>query len=62
MIVATSSTGFANPAVTFGRTLTDTYTGIAPASTPGFVATQLAGALLAILLAAVLFPHETAQI
>ena len=55
MIVATSSTGFANPAVTFARTLTDTYTGIAPASAPGFVAAQLAGSLLAVLAASALF-------
>jgi arsenate reductase len=58
MIVATSSTGFANPAVTVARTLTDTYTGIAPSSMPGFIAAQLVGSLLALLLAAVLFPMK----
>src|SRR4029079_12016632 len=42
----TSSTSFANPAVTVGRAFTDTFAGIAPASVPGFVAAQLAGAAL----------------
>ncbi|GGY29911.1 aquaporin [Streptomyces djakartensis] len=42
----TSSTSFANPAVTIGRAFTDTFAGIAPASVPPFVAAQLAGALL----------------
>jgi glycerol uptake facilitator-like aquaporin len=37
----TSSTSFANPAVTVGRAFTDTFAGIAPASVPGFVAAQL---------------------
>ena len=44
----TSSTGFANPAVTVGRTLSDSFAGIAPASVPGFIAAQLAGAALAV--------------
>lgn len=52
----TSSTGFANPAVTLARTLTDTFSGIAPASTPGFIAAQTVGAGLAIACAAVLYP------
>lgn len=39
----TSSTSFANPAVTIARTLSDTFAGIAPASAPGFVLAQLAG-------------------
>jgi arsenate reductase len=47
----TSSTAFANPAVTVARSLTDTFTGIAPASVPAFVAAQLAGAALAVALA-----------
>jgi glycerol uptake facilitator-like aquaporin len=38
----TASTSFANPAVTIGRTLTNTYAGIAPASAPAFIAAQLA--------------------
>jgi glycerol uptake facilitator-like aquaporin len=43
----TASTSFANPAATFGRMLTDTYTGIAPASVPMFVLAQCAGAVSA---------------
>ena len=43
----TSSTSFANPAVTIGRIFSDTFAGIAPASIPGFVAAQLVGAALA---------------
>ena len=39
----TSSTSFANPAVTVGRTLSDTFAGIAPSSVPGFIAMQLIG-------------------
>ncbi|MGV9266500.1 aquaporin [Kitasatospora sp. NPDC003701] len=52
---ATSSGGFANPAVTLGRALTDSYTGIAPGSVPGFVLAQLAGAVAGLALAAALF-------
>jgi arsenate reductase len=52
----TSSTSFANPAVTIGRTLTDTFTGIAPSSVPPFVVAQVAGGLLAVGLAVFLFP------
>lgn len=37
----TSSTSFANPAVTLGRALTDTFSGVAPGSVPGFIAAQL---------------------
>ena len=54
----TSSTGFANPAVTIARALTDTFTGIAPASVRPFVAAQLLGATLAIALARYLHPHR----
>ena len=42
----TSSTSFANPAVTIARSVTDTFSGIAPASVPGFVLAQLIGACL----------------
>ncbi|MET9804320.1 aquaporin [Streptomyces sp. NPDC006368] len=42
----TSSGSFANPAATVGRSLTDSFTGIAPASLPGFIAAQLVGALI----------------
>jgi len=44
------STAFANPAVTIARTLSDTFTGIAPGSVPGFVGAQLVGAVLAVAL------------
>ncbi|MEV6369072.1 MIP/aquaporin family protein [Micromonospora musae] len=53
----TSSTSFANPAVTIGRAFTDTFAGIAPTSVPGFVAAQLAGGLLAIAALAAWYPH-----
>jgi arsenate reductase len=52
----TSSTSFANPAVTLARTLSDTFAGIAPASVPGFVLAQLVGAGLAVGVARVLWP------
>ncbi|WP_395295287.1 aquaporin [Kitasatospora hibisci] len=52
---ATSSGGFANPAVTVGRALTDSYTGIAAGSVPGFVLAQAAGAAAGVALAALLF-------
>ena len=44
----TASTSFANPAVTIGRALTDTFSGIRPADAPAFIAAQIAGALLAL--------------
>jgi glycerol uptake facilitator-like aquaporin len=53
----TSSTSFANPAVTVGRTLSDTFAGIEPASVPAFVVAQILGGLLALGLA--LFLHPT---
>jgi glycerol uptake facilitator-like aquaporin len=46
----TSSTSFANPAVTLARAASDTFAGIRPADTPGFIAAQLAGAAAATLL------------
>jgi arsenate reductase len=52
----TSSTSFANPAVTVARTLTDTFAGISPSSVPMFVVAELVGALAAIGLARFLFP------
>ncbi|MFD4957597.1 aquaporin [Microbacterium sp. NPDC058389] len=52
----TSSTSFANPAVTIGRIFTDTFAGIAPASAVPFIGAQLVGAALAVGLAAALFP------
>ncbi|MDK9494311.1 aquaporin [Streptomyces katrae] len=51
----TSSTSFANPAVTIGRAFTDTFAGIAPSSVAGFVAMQLIGAGVGLALVAVIF-------
>jgi glycerol uptake facilitator-like aquaporin len=47
----TASTSFANPAVTIARTLSDTFSGIAPANAPLFIAAQIIGALAAWLVA-----------
>ena len=55
----TSSTSFANPAVTVGRMITDTFAGIAPASVLPFIAAQLVGAAIAVTLAHVLFPRRS---
>ena len=52
----TSSTSFANPAVTIGRMLSNTFAGIAPASVPMFVVMQVLGALAAVALGIYLFP------
>ncbi len=52
----TSSTSFANPAVTIGRAFTDTFAGIAPASVPGFVAAQIAGLIIGVALLLALYP------
>lgn len=57
----TSSTSFANPAITLARSLTDTFAGIAPADVPGFILSQLAGGLLAHAVATSLFPDEAAS-
>lgn len=54
----TSSTSFANPAVTIGRMFSDTFAGIAPGSTPWFIAAQLVGGAIGIALAALLFPRK----
>jgi arsenate reductase len=55
----TSSTSFANPAITTGRMFSDTFAGIAPASAPAFVAAQLVGGALAYMLVRVLYPDIT---
>ena len=52
----TSSTSFANPAVTIGRIFTDTFAGIAPVSVPGFILAQITGAALGLGLLLALFP------
>ena len=51
----TASTSFANPAVALARALTDTFAGIRPVDLPGFMMAQIAGALIAMILAAWLF-------
>ncbi len=60
-IYFTSSTCFANPAVTIARTLTNTLTGIVPADVPAFVLSQLAGALCAAALFGWLFASEKVE-
>jgi glycerol uptake facilitator-like aquaporin len=52
----TSSTSFANPAISVGRMFSDTFAGIAPASVPGFVVAQLAGGVAAVLVLRTLYP------
>lgn len=52
----TSSTSFANPAITIARSLSDTFAGIAPESAPTFIVCQLAGALAAVLMARFFWP------
>ncbi len=54
----TASTSFANPAAVFGRMFSDSFAGIAPASAPGFVLAQLAGAALAVAAHRLLFSGE----
>ena len=56
----TSSTSFANPAVTIARMLSNTFAGISPASVPAFIVAQLAGAGLAVCAIAVLYPRVAA--
>jgi glycerol uptake facilitator-like aquaporin len=53
----TSSTSFANPAVTIGRMLSDSFTGIAPGSVPAFVAFQIVGAAMAVVIVRGLYPE-----
>ena len=54
----TSSTSFANPAVTIGRVFSDTFAGIAPASAPGFIVAQLVGGLVGLALVIALYPND----
>lgn len=53
----TSSTSFANPAVSIGRAFSDTFAGIAPGSLPGFIVAQLFGAVVGVGMLAVLYPE-----
>jgi glycerol uptake facilitator-like aquaporin len=58
----TSSTSFANPAVTIGRAFTDTFAGIAPGSVLGFIGVQLVGAVVGLALVALIFmPGRSAE-
>lgn len=54
----TSSTSFANPAVTVARMFSDTFAGIEPASAPGFIVAQVTGATIAAAVAAILYPSR----
>jgi glycerol uptake facilitator-like aquaporin len=54
----TSSTSFANPAITIARSLSNTFAGIAPSHAPGFIAAQFLGAAAAVPLARLLFAHR----
>jgi arsenate reductase len=53
----TSSTSFANPAVTIARAWSDTFAGIEPASVPGFVAAQLIATAVAVAVIRLIYPH-----
>ncbi len=55
----TSSTSFANPAITVGRMFSNTFAGIAPSSAPVFIAAQVVGAGVAILVIKTLYPDVT---
>lgn len=57
----TSSTSFANPAVTVARTLSDSFAGIAPSSAPMFIVMQLVGAIAAFGLIRLLYPHPVSS-
>lgn len=58
----TASTSFANPAVTIGRTLSDTFAGIAPGSVPGFVLAQILGAVIATVVVLVIWPRHSTSV
>jgi len=57
----TSSTSFANPAISVGRTLSDTFAGIAPASVPPYVLAQLVGGVVGLLLVLALYDRADAD-
>jgi glycerol uptake facilitator-like aquaporin len=57
----TSSTSFANPAVTIARTLSDSFAGIKPSSAPVFIVMQLLGAVLAFGLVRFIYPHNASE-
>jgi arsenate reductase len=55
----TSSTSFANPAISVGRMFSNTFAGIAPASVPGFVVAQIVGGICAVAIVRALYPDVT---
>jgi len=55
----TSSTSFANPAITVGRMFSDTFAGIAPSSVPSFIGAQVVGGVLAFAVIRALYPKLT---
>ncbi len=57
----TSSTSFANPAITVGRIFSNTFAGVAPASAPGFIIVQLLGGGLAVAAIRALYPDVTPE-
>jgi len=58
----TASTSFSNPAITLGRSLTDTFAGIRPADAPGFIGAQLVGGLVGAILARLLLGSSPAEV
>jgi len=54
----TSSTSFANPAITIGRMFSDTFAGIAPSSAPGYIGAQVVGGVVGVLLVRYLHPKR----
>jgi len=58
----TSSTSFANPAITIARSLSDSFAGIAPACVPAFIVAQLAGAVAAYRVADLIFDQPQEEI
>jgi len=57
----TSSTSFANPAITVGRMFSNSFPGIAPSSAPTFIGAQLVGGFLAVVLVKLLYPNMTPE-
>jgi arsenate reductase len=55
----TSSTSFANPAITIGRMFSDTFAGIAPSSAPAFIGAQILGGIAAVAITRTLYPAIT---
>jgi hypothetical protein len=55
----TSSTSFANPAITIGRMFSATFAGIAPSSAPGYIGAQIAGGAVALAIIRLLYPSIT---